>query len=78
MTNPGYYGRMVKMDTIPNYCVEHGKSPQMSIKSVQFLGMNEPLLHEVFLDTPDMLKKEHAIFELWSAINPLLPQGGRR
>lgn len=32
MTNPGYYGRMVKMDTILNYCVEHGKSPQMSIK----------------------------------------------
>lgn len=26
----------------------------------------------------DMLKKEHAIFKLWSAINPLLPQGGRR
>ena len=76
MTNPGYYGRMVKMDTI-NYCVEHGKSPQMS-KFVQFLGMNEPLLHEVFLDTLDMLKKEHAIFELWSAMNPLLPQGGRR
>ena len=45
---------------------------------VQFIGMNEPLLHEVFLDTLDMLKKEHAIFELWSAINPLLPQGGRR
>lgn len=65
MTNPGYYGRMVK-------------SPQMSIKFVQFIGMNEPLLHEVFLDTLDMLKKEHAIFELWSAINPLLPQGGRR
>lgn len=50
----------------------------MSIKFVQFIGMNEPLLHEVFLDTLDMLKKEHAIFELWSAINPLLPQGGRR
>lgn len=65
MTNPGYYGRMVKMDTILNYFV-------------QFIGMNEPLLHEVFLDTLDMLKKEHAIFELWSAINPLLPQGGRR
>ena len=50
----------------------------MSIKFVQFIGMNEPLLHEVFLDTLDMLKKEHAIFELWSAINPLFPQGGSK
>ena len=64
MTNPGYYGRMVRMDTVLNYCVEHGKSPQMSVKFDQFIGMNEPLLHEVFLDTLDMLKKGHAILEL--------------
>ena len=77
MTNPGYYGRMVKMDTILKYCVEHGKSPQMSIKFVQFIGMNELLLNEVFLDTLEMLKKEHAIYELWSKVNPLL-QDSRR
>lgn len=77
MTNPGYYGRMVKMDTILNYCVEHGKSPQMSIKFVQFIGMNELLLNEVFLDTLEMLTKEHAIYELWSKVNPLL-QDSRR
>lgn len=77
MTNPGYYSRMTKMDTILKYCVEHGKSSQMSIKFVQFIGMNELLLNEVFLDTLEMLKKEHAICELWSKANPLL-QDSRR
>ena len=70
--SPGFYNDIAKKDVILNYCVEHGKSPQLSIQFVQIISINRVLLNEIFLDTLEMLKKEHAIYELWSKVNPLL------
>lgn len=32
--SPGFYNDITKKDVILNYCVEHGKSPQLSIQFV--------------------------------------------
>ena len=56
---------------ILNYCVEHGKSPQLSIQFVQIISINRVLLNEIFLDTLEMLKKEHTINILYASQNSI-------
>lgn len=65
--SPGFYSDIKKEDVILNYCVEHSKSPQLSIQFVQIISMNRVLLNEIFLDILEMLKKEHAINILYAS-----------
>lgn len=65
--SPGFYNDIAKKDVILNYCVEHGKSPQLSIQFVQIISINRVLLNEIFLDTLEMLKKEHTINMLYAS-----------
>lgn len=67
----GFYNDITKKDVIPNYCVEHGKSPQLSIQFVQIISINRVLLNEIFLDTLEMLKKEHTINTLYASQNSI-------
>lgn len=67
----GFYNDITKKDVILNYCVEHGKSPQLSIQFVQIISINRVLLNEIFLDTLEMLKKEHTINILYASQNSI-------
>lgn len=69
--SPGFYSDIAKKDVILNYCVEHGKSPQLSIQFVQIISINRVLLNEIFLDTLEMLKKEHTINILYASQNSI-------
>lgn len=69
--SPGFYNDTIKKDVILNYCVEHGKSPQLSIQFVQIISINRVLLSEIFLDTLEMLKKEHTINTLYASQNSI-------
>lgn len=69
--SPGFYNDIAKKDVILNYCVEHGKSPQLSIQFVQIISINRVLLNEIFLDTLEMLKKEHTINILYTSQNSI-------
>lgn len=69
--SPGFYNDIAKKDVILNYCVEHGKSPQLSIQFVQIISINRVLLNEIFLDTLEMLKKEHTINILYASQNSI-------
>ena len=69
--SPGVYNDITKKDVILNYCVEHGKSPQLSIQFVQIISINRVLLNEIFLDTLEMLKKEHTINILYASQNSI-------
>lgn len=69
--SPGFYSDIAKIDVILNYCVEHGKSPQLSIQFVQIISINRVLLNEIFLDTLEMLKKEHTINILYASQNSI-------
>lgn len=69
--SPGFYNDITKKDVILNYCVEHGKSPQLSIQFVQIISINRVLLNEIFLDTLEMLKKEHTINTLYASQNSI-------
>ena len=69
--SPGFYNDIIKKDVILNYCVEHGKSPQLSIQFVQISSINRVLLNEIFLDTLEMLKKEYAINTLYASQNSI-------
>lgn len=69
--SPGFYNDIIKKDVILNYCVEHGKSPQLSIQFVQIISINRVLLNEIFLDTLEMLKKEHTINILYASQNSI-------
>lgn len=69
--SPGFYNDITKKDVILNYCVEHGKSPQLSIQFVQIISINRVLLNEIFLDTLEMLKKEHTINMLYASQNSI-------
>ena len=67
----GFYNDITKKDVILNYCVEHGKSPQLSIQFVQIISINRVLLNEIFLDTLEMLKKGHTINILYASQNSI-------
>lgn len=69
--SPGFYNDITKKDVILNYCVEHSKSPQLSIQFVQIISINRVLLNEIFLDTLEMLKKEHTINILYASQNSI-------
>lgn len=69
--SPGFYNDIIKKDVILNYCVEHGESPQLSIQFVQIISINRVLLNEIFLDTLEMLKKEHTINILYASQNSI-------
>lgn len=69
--SPGFYNDIIKKDVILNYCVEHSKSPQLSIQFVQIISINRVLLNEIFLDTLEMLKKEHTINILYASQNSI-------
>lgn len=69
--SPGFYSDITKKDVILNYCVEHDKSPQLSIQFVQIISINRVLLNEIFLDTLEMLKKEHTINILYASQNSI-------
>ena len=69
--SPGFYNDIAKKDVIFNYCVEHGKSPQLSIQFVQIISINRVLLNEIFLSTLEMLKKEYAINTLYASQNSI-------
>lgn len=69
--SPDFYNDIAKKDVILNYCVGHGKSPQLSIQFVQIISINRVLLDEIFLDTLEMLKKEHTINTLYASQNSI-------
>ena len=69
--SPGFYNDITKKDVILNYCVEHDTSPQLSIQFVQIISINRVLLNEIFLDTLEMLKKEHTINILYASQNSI-------
>lgn len=60
--SPGFYNDITKKDVILNYCVEHGKSPQLSIQFVQIISINRVLLNEM---------KEHTINTLYASQNSI-------
>ena len=69
--SPGFYNDIAKKDVILDYCVGHGKPPQLSVQFVQIIGIDRVLLNEIFLDTLEMLKKEHAINTLYASQNSI-------
>lgn len=71
----GFINPSIKKDIIVNYCVKHGKNPQMSVKFVQLLSMSGPLLNQCFLDALEVLSKEHNVnilYDLRKAPNRVL------
>ena len=65
--SPGFYNDIAKKDVILDYCVGHGKSPQLSVQFVRIISIDRVLLDEIFLDTLEMLKKEHAVNTLYAS-----------
>lgn len=72
--SPGFYNDIAKKDVILNYCVEHDKSPQLSIQFVQIVSINRVLLNEIFLDTLEMLKKSMLLIRYMHHRIPLIEE----